>query len=95
MVNVHDIAAINAVHSLNTWSGLSRPVREEAAHNGANPRWAALNNLPFYPGSARWKSPVDLQSRSADGEVLIKVKAYLPPERQFAVGPSPRPDIPE
>ena len=95
MVNVHDTAAINAVHSLDTWHGLPRPVREEAAHNGANIRSAVLNILPLYPGGARWKSPVVLQSRTADGEVLIKVKAHPPPERQFVAGPSPKPDIPE
>ena len=53
MVNVHDTAAINAAHSLDTWYGLSRPVREEAAHNGANIRSPVLNTLPLYPGGAR------------------------------------------
>ena len=38
MVHAHDIAAISAAHSLDTWYGLSRPMREEAAHNGANIR---------------------------------------------------------
>ena len=53
MVNAHVLAAINAAHSLDTWHGLPRPVREEAAHNGANIRSAVLNILPLYPGGAR------------------------------------------